>query len=347
MTSEAKVNNVYLLGAGFDRAVFDEKAPLNNKLLDKLKKFAKNKIVSDKFNEYLTKYRTENIEEFLTCLDIQILRENGKDKDEIKLFREKFNSLIAEYFAQFRFNESIVKEKSWLGRFVTHILAQNNVIVDLNYTTFTAALLDYYEVWSPNGGYSEFIGNTAIKCRDKIHKNEDIKNILLHKIHGCENFRLCNYLKSSETYIGVEINSKFCPKTSQRYGAYDEGLHAKPYVIAPSYIKIPHEQIERLIIDTIEKMDIAKNLIIIGCGLRPEDSVLWLMLSSFFKKVYTRSMEKKITIVDPEANFIGERIEKHFGSMIWDFFTPDNFIKISKKLNDESIDELKMILKSE
>jgi len=320
--TKLEVNNVYLIGAGFDRAVFDEKAPLNDELLSELKKISKGK---DKefLEKYFKKHPTENIEEFLTFLDLDILslpdKETEKDGIDLKQLRGNINSLIAEYFSQLRFKESIVKEKSWLGRFVTQILVKNDVIVDLNYSTFFGALLDYYEVWSPNGGYSEFITNWLTEVgRKNFPKNKDKKNILLHKIHGCENFRQCPMLGDSlQTYIGIKINSNFFPKSSQ-YASFGAGIpDVAPYIIAPSYIKIPHEQIERLIIDTIERMNIAQNLIIIGCGLRPEDSTLWLMLTNFFKKVYTRSMEKKVIIIDSKkADFVGARIEKHFGSMV-------------------------------
>ena len=43
----------------------------------------------------------------------------------------------------------------------------------------------------------------------------------------------------------------------------------------------------------------SKNLIIIGCSLRPEDSILWLILTSF---INIANQEKKIIISDKNCN---------------------------------------------
>jgi hypothetical protein len=54
-------------------------------------------------------------------------------------------------------------------------------------------------------------------------------------------------------------------------------------VIAPSFRKQFNVDLYYLLLDAIRFAVDANNLIIIGCGLRPEDNHLWLVLTSFMR----------------------------------------------------------------
>ncbi len=54
----------------------------------------------------------------------------------------------------------------------------------------------------------------------------------------------------------------------------------------------------------------AKNLIIIGCGMRPEDNFLWMLLTRFLYG-YPNEVNKKLVIVDPGADVLLDRIEHY------------------------------------
>ena len=105
---------------------------------------------------------------------MESLNPKNPNKIDVEKLRTEINSLIAKYFIRFKFNETIPK-KPWLRDFAEETLAKNDVIVDLNYDTFMGSLLDFCKVWSPNGGFSEFItnGHPLVK---KIPQNKSIKN---------------------------------------------------------------------------------------------------------------------------------------------------------------------------
>ena len=96
-----------------------------------------------------------------------------------------------------------------------------------------------------------------------------------------------------------------------------------PYVIAPSFTKQFNVELQCLLLDAMRFARVASNLIIIGCGLRPEDSRLWLVLTSFS---YNRRWRKKRTlIVSPHASKTKERIETFWGRKI---FNQQNLVAI-------------------
>jgi len=87
-------------------------------------------------------------------------------------------------------------------------------------------------------------------------------------------------------------------------------------VIAPSFTKQFNLELEYLLLDATRFARAARNLVIIGCGLRREDSYLWLVLISF---MHNRRWKKKRTvIVGPHASETTTRIENFWGRKIFD-----------------------------
>lgn len=66
-----------------------------------------------------------------------------------------------------------------------------------------------------------------------------------------------------------------------------------------------------LMIDAMRVSSDAKNLIVIGCGLRPEDTFLTFLLTNFLRQPDWQ--ERRILIIDPNANKIAEKIRDYWG----------------------------------
>ena len=63
----------------------------------------------------------------------------------------------------------------------------------------------------------------------------------------------------------------------------------------------------------LDLLDIARNakrLAIVGCGMRPEDSFLWLLLTRFLN--VSREDHKTLVILGPSSNDIWERISNYW-----------------------------------
>jgi hypothetical protein len=319
-------NNTFISGAGFTKSIFDD-APLNNQLIDAL--LGVNP--SGPLKEFSDEYNSRDIELVLTKLDIDI--QQGKYASDN---RKEINAEIAGYFQRFRFRPEILGEKTWLETFATKLFLQDDVILNLNYDCFLEGLLDYVEVWNPNRGY----GNITNPLVEDSHINP--MNIQILKIHGSEHFSSQPFQDKPESYfITYEFNESIFPRSAKNtfYGrrsitraASDPSDVAKPYIIAPSYVKIPPIEISYLMLDAIEAVKNSKNLIIIGCGMRSEDSYLWLLLTRFL--VNDNWRERKIIIVDPQAARISQKIKQH-----WAVNLDNSIAEIPHKL-ETGIDEL-------
>jgi hypothetical protein len=300
--------NLFLMGAGFTKAVFP-KAPLNENLLLVLCQGAP----CTTLKKYHREYKTKDIEILLTRLDLDIFHSKARQQIALRQVRNAIEQQLAEYFRQFRFNEDVIKQKSWLESFV-HLFRENDIIITTNYDCFLDGLMDYYGMWTPNGGYPK------LSCRS-LSCPKNPKNILIYKIHGSENFRESPKAtptgNAENTTIGFTFNESIYP-TSGKSADLDYGIpdHTGPCIIAPSFIKSPHHHIEHIMIDALQLASKAKNMIVIGSGLRVEDSFLWLLLSAFIEPCIPDSRKKKLVIVDPKkAEEIIDRITKH---CMWD-----------------------------
>ena len=321
--------NFFIFGAGFTKSVFDN-APLNDQLVNALLDFNPSsplKTLSDQ-------YHTHDIELLLTKLDIDI--QQGQYDSEI---RNKINGDIAGYFQRFRFKPGILDEIKWLRKFALNSFSNDDVIVNLNYECFLEGLLDYMGIWNPNEGYG-VIHNPLI---DDSHVN--VKNIQILKIHGSENFTQQPFLdKPENSSVTFEFSENIFPKSAANSFLGPRSVpvpfrknHAvKPYIIAPSYVKIPVVEIFYLMIDAIEASKTSDKMIIIGSSLRPEDSFLWLLSTTFFRNPNWRN--RKSIIIGPEANSIGNRIRQFWGGSV-----SNCLIEIPSKL-ENAIDELCALL---
>ena len=173
-------------------------------------------------------------------------------------------------------------------------------------------VLDYYKVWSPSKGYAD------VKVEIPGNAFEGLsnpKNILVYKIHGSENFLTCGIKHEDiDPYqISLEVKQEIYPKSgvNSPLGVVSD----QSYIIAPSFVKTFYPQIERMMIGALCAATKAKNFIIIGCGLRPEDSFLYLLITNFLSSNDTdrrATEDKSIIIVDPKAKEIEAKINDHY-----------------------------------
>ncbi|QPM66876.1 SIR2 family protein [Atribacter laminatus] len=314
------ISNLFIIGAGFTKAICDN-APLNKDFLEKV-------VGPEPDNSPLgriwSEYGLSDIEILLTRFDLDLHNETGCFTEND---RKDINEQIAKYFSRFRFqiDAKFLDKVRWLLPFI-HILSDNDVIISLNYDCFLEGFLDYYEVWSPRGGYH------IIKNMNDDSLPENQRNIQILKIHGSENFREASFFKKPESmYVDVEINSTLFPRSGKNQQLWG-GLDSSPYVIAPSFIKQFALELQYLLLDAIQFAKIATNIIIIGCGLRPEDSHLQLVLNGFLKDPLWK--KKRIFIVSPDACKKKKEIEQFWGRKI---FNQENLIIWNSVFDENAI----------
>lgn len=319
------INNLFLLGAGFTKAVFPD-APLNKCLLQAVMNYSP----SSPLQKYCREYKTDDIEVLLTRLDLEILNNQTPKND-----REIIENDLAEYFRRFRFgaSEKEILQKKWLESFAKELFRENDAIITINYDCLLEGVLDYYKVWSPSKGY----GAADVKVDvpgTYFEKLPNPKNILVYKIHGSENFQTCNIqnIHIDPNHIGLIVNSNIYPKSgaNSNLGV----IESRSYIIAPSFVKTFYPQIQRMMIRALQAAGKAKNFIIIGCGLRPEDSFFWLLLSAFLESCIPEKPQKKFIIVDPNAKEIKNKIAKQY---MW---INDDLIKPIDKQIEFAVKEL-------
>jgi len=309
-SSEAKtkeVNDIFLIGAGFTRAVFQD-APLNADLVPF--------VVRDNPKTLLTKYRiryhTEDIEILLTRMDLEM---EELQSEQLRRDRETIKQDLAKYFERFRFRAQILENNRWLEDFAKNVFQPNDAIITTNYDCFLEGLLDLYKIWHPHEGYvNVYDPRIPTNSPETILKNP--KGIKFYKIHGSENFsefKVFDNGETGQTALGFNINKSVFPESGKN--SHIRWLEINKYIISPSFVKKHHHNIERIMVESVHIAPKAKKMIIIGSGLRPEDSFLWLLLSSFIEPCVPNRPKKKLIIVDPKAEEIKSKTVKHY---IWD-----------------------------
>jgi hypothetical protein len=279
----------------------------------------------------------------LTHLDLEILRPKEKKQIALQQVRKAIEQQLAEYFRQFRFKKETLEKNYWLKSFV-NLFQKSDAIINVNYDCFLEGLLDYHEVWSPKGGYvggyvpldhNPFALSQYSPLLDsEFPQNE--KNIRIFKVHGSEHFieepRLMNKTKTS---LGFAVDESIYPRSGKhRFFWYPNGVPGA-YIIAPSFVKIPHQDIETMMIEALKTAAFANNFIVIGCSLRSEDSFLWLLLTSFLD--LNRPLNnRKLVIVDPCAEKLAKKIFNHYFVDISEFVR----MKTVPKKVQEGIPEL-------
>lgn len=296
--SESTSNNLFLLGAGFTKAVFPN-APLNKDLLPVLCKGTPRTTLK----KYYREYKTDDIEILLTRLDLDILHPKAKQQTALQTVRKNIERKLAEYFQQFRFKEQLLELKPWLDSFVK-LFKENDAIISLNYDCLLEGLLDFYKIWNPNG---------YVNVKNDLFDVPNPQNIHIYKIHGSENFWISPTLPAkNQEAIGLIIDATIFPFSGKnshlRYGGGQE--ETRSYIIAPSFLKLPHVQIADMINKATKVAPYSKNMIIGGCSLRPEDPFIWLLITSFINKQL--QIPKNLIIISPSATEIKNRIKNYW-----------------------------------
>ena len=293
------ISNLFIIGAGFTKAVFPT-APLND---DFLSQVVGPEPDNSPLGQVWSEYRLANIETLLTRLDLDLLTRKSRFSEDD---RNAVSRQLAEFVRRFRFKQDV----KWLHP-LTQIISDNDVIISLNYDCFLEGFLDFHQAWSPKGGYRTI---ESTPWDDSLPGNQ--RNIQILKIHGSESFRRSAFLDKPESLtIGLRINAELFPRSGKNidFGCRpDDGA----YVIAPSFTKQFNVQLQCLLLDATRFARVARNLIIIGCGLRPEDSYLWLVLTSFMNNPWWT--KKRTVIVNPHASETKKRIENFWGRKLFD-----------------------------
>jgi len=327
---ESSSNNLFLLGAGFTRAIFPN-APLNKDLLPVLCKDTLLKVLK----KYRNEYKTDDIEILLTRLDLDTLHPKTTQQAALQKVRKAIERQLSEYFERFRFKEEIITNSVWLKDFVNLFLS-NDTIISLNYDCLLEGILDYYEVWSPKGGYAVLDSNPLLG--PEFPQNQ--KNIRIFKLHGSEHFiEAPDPMNKTKTTIGFPVNESIYPRSGKNiHFGYGMGIpEERNYIIAPSFVKTPHEDIELMMLKAMKTAGLVKNFVIIGCGLRKEDSFLWLILTNFLNQPISN---RKLIIVDPYAGNIKAKICDHYFVDISDFINIKLFSNGLESVIKQLINEL-------
>jgi hypothetical protein len=277
------MTQVFLLGAGFTRAVVGEKAPLTHELMPKLD--------ISKFPEIREDYEKAfpDIEQFLSVLDLNALhfcQINKSYSDRLDIIRENIAQQIVKQvdidslYVDNLDNYLLLKE-------FTLTIPKDSYILSLNYDCVLVQGLYLSDRWSPFGGYyfSPF--------HHPINENDLKDKILLLKLHGSCNFR--NVVENQE-YPHIEINNSIFPNIKAGIDTIDNSSDKGPHVIVMSYIKQFHNGIMSLWGEAISCLRNTEKLVIVGCSLREEDTFLRFALYHFGMKKNTKKFF--INIID-------------------------------------------------
>jgi len=294
---EINSNSIFLIGAGFTKAAYPS-APLNEDLLKAI--IGNDGKTLAKYNKI---YHADDIERLLTLIDLDAF-----NSEEIRNDRYLINDEISAYFSQYRFSNYSGRSPDWLTIFGKTILKKDDSIVSLNYDCFLEGALDHFEVWTPNGGYAGV--NNPLSSFQPAAIPANPKNIKIFKIHGSENFVEAEVGrgKRSQTAINFFIDESIYPVSGVH--SHLGGGGTKRYIIAPSFVKIPHVDISAIMLDLLKVAEVARNLVVMGCGMRPEDNFLWLLLTCFLNKI--RNHRHRLVVLSPSSKSIWERISKYW-----------------------------------
>ena len=132
------------------------------------------------------------------------------------------------------------------------------------------------------------------------------------KIHGSTTFRIAKYAdKPHCKAVNFAFDEWFFP-VSAKNTHFGYGLSgSETYLIAPSYVKAPTVEMSYCMLDALKAASNSKNIVVIGCGLRPEDSFLTLLLTQFLRQLDWQ--DRKIIIIDPSASKIASKVKDYWG----------------------------------
>lgn len=279
-----------IIGSGFTNAATHGAAPLNKDLLQSIQTTA-----PDTWKSLTARYSSEDIEVTLTKLDMDII--SDPDNTELCDLRQKAEASLSNYFARFRYNEAIVEESPWLLDFVRGAFTNSDTAVCLNYDCLLEGLLDRCELWSTYDGYGKTsaIGSVPI---EPIYSP-----VTVLKIHGSENFHRDAVLGSqTDKAFSFTTDESIFPVSGKARFFCPPGKDAEEAIIAPSFVKVFPSALLCLMQEALDAALKAETLVLIGCGLRPEDTFLYLLLWRFL------GASKRIFILDPYASDLSKRI---------------------------------------
>ena len=297
--------NAFIIGAGFTKAVFPS-APLNGELLDALTQRCR----SSSAPRLRDKYKTADIEIALTKLDCEIdvrQLEPGSQSENNQSLRHQIETELGDYFSSFAASEELLIQTPWLAQFIDGVFTTGDVVISLNYDCVLEGALDCLGKWSPKGGYGAHFNHPLIGA-DEFAESP----VTMLKIHGSANFVIAPYGDKPEaSTVGFNFDERFFPRSAQNtHFGFGAGT-GRPYLIAPSYVKVPTVEIAYLMLDALGASATATNLVIIGTALRPEDGFLTFILTNFLRQEDWRT--RRIFIVDPKANDISNHLRNFWG----------------------------------
>jgi len=285
------MSDCYLLGAGFSKAIC-EKAPLHDDLGDEVN----NLIPVDLKEKY--NFDPKYFELFMTQLDLELKREPSEQTTKTR------NKIREHLIKRLNINKLVAND---LGSKFVRNLQNDDLLLTLNYDCLLDQILASENIWHPNGGYSQYVNNPLFGQDDQ--KNETLKNIFLLKLHGSLNFQEHGFWDGADkaftfdqTAISLEVSKDVFKTLSYgHFGVVGQSTISE-YLIIPSYIKSFHPQILSLWNLAIQKVQQIDKFVIIGCGLRVEDTMLPILLMNV--------QCEKLCIVDLKAYEIYQKIRK-------------------------------------
>lgn len=255
----SKKNHVFLLGAGFTRAVMGNKALLADEIMPKLDIKGFPEIIDDYEKTY------PDIEQFITALDLKCLRFSKNNISLAERFEEARKNIVGQIVNYFDLNTLRVdnlENYQTLKKFVMTIPAKSTILT-LNYDCVMDQGLYLSGRWSPGGGYHL----DSFPASNNENSNKD--NILLLKLHGSCNFRESK--RSDNEYPVVQITNQIFPNINASFGTIQD---VGPQVLVMTYIKLFRNGMMQLWSKAIDALKDADKLAIIGCSLREEDTFL-------------------------------------------------------------------------
>ena len=284
-----KMSNCFLFGAGFSHAISGRKAPLTKTLGEEI-----SKKIPIEIKKKLD-FEPDLLEVFMTQLDLSRKEDEVKCKQQIREFLR----------ARLSINQ-IQDSNCQVGSGFVDTLGQDDVLLSLNYDCLLDQILCLQKVWHPNGGYSNFVEDRGLALRNGPH-NKSFRNILLLKLHGSLNFIEHYGVDEKDEYdrehsfIDIEINSEVFPNLNLNRGILPDAIKGE-HLIALSYMKVFHPQVLSLWNLAFGKFreTFFDKFVIIGCSVRPEDTLLHLLLLNI--------QCNKIIVVDPAHKEIVVRL---------------------------------------
>jgi len=239
---------------------------------------------------------TKDIEIALTKLDLDIIA--MPDDRKLICLRRKVEASLSIFFSKFRYKETMLNESPWLSDFINGAFLKEDVVVSLNYDCLLEGLLDRFNLWSPHDGYGR---TCAVKSVATDKPNPSPITVL--KIHGSENFHRDAMLGSQiDKHFVFTINESIFPVSGRLLRLCNQGEDSSEAIIAPSFVKVFPSALLCLMLEALDIAQKAETMVLIGCGLRREDTFLYLLLWHFL------GTSKRIFIVDPYANSLCNRI---------------------------------------